>query len=1144
MLEGFASADSKNSPPQDAALSFLERQIKLHVKHDRGESLLARGLGLVGSLNKKNDQSLQVLRGLAVKAAQEIKAGDRESFSRTREEIESRIRQDQENLGWKDEITHYTGGFLKTASLFLRGPIGMAGTVAMHGLDQAKLGDSWGSRLSDLTLGGIKGGGMKFLMDKIGTTQLDVATKGATMGLANSLLEVGFSRNSYRNKATGELSAAAGLRMIVDTIFDWRARLVDAGTFAAAHGISGIASRFTAGAIERSHFLNTICTGGSFGLSTGASNEISRQKQSGEEFNLGKILKRALLQGGLDMLAAGPGGLHAAPLHGPGAHLRTTDSSPPLGGRVEQAVVSPEIEHAFGRVERVLNIKVGKGQAASLALQSLEMSPPASEARAPLLEFESPAPETSQPDRIPSTIDGVAATAAKPRTSGRKQASEKSRGSAGTPERADSERAEGSRALVDFPTVARMEQINLEETAARIFLYAGKEVARAARFSKLIEGFKEEFNARTRERLSKQNLPESILKVQISMQQALMFQQIERLLRNPQEGELTLEQRKRLAEQILFQAIRPYENVRQGKNMTCALATLEKRLYAHQPSVIARIITDIVLTGKFEVSDKGQRKTIDMRPNMAPGGLLPDADARAQPMIDLDSPLQHIFDIHRDLENVGRQRSHASQITQMALANAHWQSVAVDPEGKPVTPGDIRFIKRPLNHSFSPEEELLVGPDGSSLCKSPSISDGAAVRIYQLVTGTHETGFALSRGAASTASATGQFSSLIELVRMLNRLQAQGKFPLYLAVNALNEPFIGGHRASPTFDPRENYWHAIALCDLDRAAGDAIVSNHWGRETGLQRIPLTHLFEATIAPIVLPTPAEYEKTLRVLRSDSLQKEELAKHVLVLIQLIREDHMRMDKLSKVAKMEPDRFNSHENEEYMRRATMSSEALRDLIEIERKLKEMEQSGSAPTRLLRLLNSTTTALARVVFTRTYRPGLEDFFETPLSFRDSRTDPLVRLMRKELFKDSPKRSESKDLLNRSERIWKYPEINIRTVSAGNPLYDLGADLIAIDRKTGNYSLINYTGGERGRRLHSTRLGYALAGEDGSPSGEQVEADTILLRFNTVLTMLEQQGSPLNLIQIDPPVCSAHRSKDAAKTGGAIQTRPRAHRS
>ena len=57
-------------------------------------------------------------------------------------------------------------------------------------------------------------------------------------------------------------------------------------------------------AIARSPFLTHTLTGTSFGLVSGASNEVIRQEQQGEEFNWQKVAFRGATQGGVDTLAA------------------------------------------------------------------------------------------------------------------------------------------------------------------------------------------------------------------------------------------------------------------------------------------------------------------------------------------------------------------------------------------------------------------------------------------------------------------------------------------------------------------------------------------------------------------------------------------------------------------------------------------------------------------------------------------------------------------------------------------------------------------------------------------------------------------------------------------------------------------------
>jgi hypothetical protein len=291
----------------DQSLDALRVQIEAHRKHDRRESWLSHGVGWLTSLNSQSDDSLKQLERLRQKADQQLKAGDTESLKATKQSINAQVKADRESLSWKDEVTRYSGGFAKAAALFARGRIGAAATIGLHGIDQARYGDTALANIADLTLGGTKGGAMRFVFDKVGPAPIGPAAKGITLGLANTTLEVGLARHQYLDKSSGALTVSSfgqGLFQSALTTLDPKARAIDGAIFVAGHGLFKGLNSSTGGALERSKMLSTMFTGGTFGVSSGAAGELMRQQQEGERFDPAKIVVRGLLQGSVDSLAA------------------------------------------------------------------------------------------------------------------------------------------------------------------------------------------------------------------------------------------------------------------------------------------------------------------------------------------------------------------------------------------------------------------------------------------------------------------------------------------------------------------------------------------------------------------------------------------------------------------------------------------------------------------------------------------------------------------------------------------------------------------------------------------------------------------------------------------------------------------------
>jgi hypothetical protein len=210
----------------------------------------------------------------------------------------------------RSEVDNYGAEFLKTATLFLRGRLGLAGSVVSYGLDQARPGDTLSEQLSDGVLGGVKGAAMQRLFGKLGGLELDFATKGMVLGTSSRVVDSALNRNTFTDEH-GTFSFSDGVSKITNTAFNPAALTADIVTFGIAHGAFRGANALSGNALDRSPMLSTILTGTTFGASSGAWGEIQRERANGEDLSISSITKHALIQGGLNSIAAAPGGIQA-----------------------------------------------------------------------------------------------------------------------------------------------------------------------------------------------------------------------------------------------------------------------------------------------------------------------------------------------------------------------------------------------------------------------------------------------------------------------------------------------------------------------------------------------------------------------------------------------------------------------------------------------------------------------------------------------------------------------------------------------------------------------------------------------------------------------------------------------------------------
>jgi beta-amylase len=198
----------------------------------------------------------------------------------------------------KDEVNHYGCEFLKTASLFAGGKVGLVSTVLTYGADQAKTEGPWQHQVTDFALGGLKGGTMKGMFSLIGANMNFAPTKGAFMGLTARTTDVMFTREAINDPdaAINRLNRESNKYVM----------LMDAGLFMAGEGVFQSFNYASKGALQQNRMLSGMVMGGSFGFVNGSFGEATRQFNSGQ-IDPVKIALRGGLDAGVGALGAGFG---------------------------------------------------------------------------------------------------------------------------------------------------------------------------------------------------------------------------------------------------------------------------------------------------------------------------------------------------------------------------------------------------------------------------------------------------------------------------------------------------------------------------------------------------------------------------------------------------------------------------------------------------------------------------------------------------------------------------------------------------------------------------------------------------------------------------------------------------------------------
>lgn len=304
-LEGINNL--KINPSDDPILKALKNEIAFHEKVSDSTSYLGKVFDFVYS---KDQDSLEGLKTLYEDYGHAQVEGDSEKLAAMQKQIQQKIADDMEAVGFQEEIKQMGGTFTKMMFLFVQGTAGLAGTVGSYALDQAKPADSLEMQALDATLGAAKGLAMRQLVQLLGQTELPFALKGVLMGATNRMLEQTLTSESWEDQ-NGKFDAEKGLSTAVLSTIDPKAMLLDAMILAAATGATSGINKITNDALNRSPFLQMVAGGYIFGTTAGGLQEMGRQQAAGEEVDVSKILLESQKIGAITALAATVGGIQA-----------------------------------------------------------------------------------------------------------------------------------------------------------------------------------------------------------------------------------------------------------------------------------------------------------------------------------------------------------------------------------------------------------------------------------------------------------------------------------------------------------------------------------------------------------------------------------------------------------------------------------------------------------------------------------------------------------------------------------------------------------------------------------------------------------------------------------------------------------------
>jgi hypothetical protein len=296
------------------------------------------------------------------------------------------------------------------------------------------------------------------------------------------------------------------------------------------------------------------------------------------------------------------------------------------------------------------------------------------------------------------------------------------------------------------------------------------------------------------ERAESQHLPDDEVAATYKAEARLLYANI---------GSADVNNRHRLAQQVMEQAANP-NKARTGMfSGTCLFSNLESILYSRQPSKAADLIAQSAIYGEYR-TQQGSSITADLIPTYESDYLAGDA------------------------------RSYASQV---------FQSVAVNAGLK--TMGDVGAYR--YDHDeMKPGQNDEYYVDGNGQRHPFELSTAALLFASNYaLTGRHDL-VLIDSGAGANTDNLKHVQSAEELTKVVTDLQKDGHLPATLVVDERNQPFWTQDFGHYTGNERGPHWHAITIAGYDSETGAIEYHNGWDSYT--HQISAADLYRSTRDP--------------------------------------------------------------------------------------------------------------------------------------------------------------------------------------------------------------------------------------------------------------------------------------------------------
>jgi hypothetical protein len=285
--------------------------------------------------------------------------------------------------------------------------------------------------------------------------------------------------------------------------------------------------------------------------------------------------------------------------------------------------------------------------------------------------------------------------------------------------------------------------------------------------------------------------------------------------------------RVQIAEQIMHHAADP-TSVSQGVLAVCTTASLQIRQYYRSPSAVARLVSDVTLSGKYETSADGRELEIERKPN-----LVPDGSSRFYSIQNwVNNKPSRFYEGERE-----DSRSFASQIYDVTAMNLHLLAQGKGYRYRLPTESEILAATQDERHKeqggvYTPAGIFIKWKETTGKGIRPGEEDIS--NLNRLILGRFEPGFVIVCGDLTSLEASNPLTKEIadfvsmpyprynlysagDLAKSLFQIRQSNQWPPIAHVNTL----------LPPFSQQEGGPHSIVITDISPDGSKISYDNTW-----------------------------------------------------------------------------------------------------------------------------------------------------------------------------------------------------------------------------------------------------------------------------------------------------------------------------